>query len=328
MTRPVDSSGGGKASGSEPGLSPRPGHGDHLKHKTAAETEFQTAFSPGAVREAPVKLGSKEYDADLWDSPMMRTLKRAITGWEVPPAAAGRVLTRVLKDDDPRLVETVKRAGREAWRSSLQQLVVAAGAVQSKPTAYFLAGPMGVGKLALENRFYAEGVFPAAVVKADADYLHALIPEQSELYALGEARAAEVVHEEASTVGRGAFLQALAEKRDVLHNTMLGSATQLERLVKAKAAGFKRVVVALVSSLEVAKGRAGADGAAFPEKVLVESHRDFAKNFDEVVKGSDELVLLMNLGTKLEVVAQGKGGELSVKNERAYAQFRAMKDLP
>jgi predicted ABC-type ATPase len=219
------------------------------------------------------------------------------------------------------------RPGAQSCRAKLQALIVSAGQVQSKPTAYFLAGPMGVGKIALENRFWAEGVIPTAVVKADADYLHALVPEQSELEALGDGRSNDVVHEEASTIGRAAFTQALAEKRDVLHNTMLGSPSQLERLQKAKDAGFKRVVVAVVAPLEVAKQRAGADGAVFPEKALVESHRDFAKNFDEVVKGADELVLLLNTGKAMEVVAQGKNGELQVKNAAAYAQFRAMKDL-
>ncbi len=323
MTRPVEPN-TGPSKATEVPVAKKPGHGDHLKPKTAAESEFQTQFTPGAVRGTPVKLGAKEYDADLWDSPMMRTLKRSITGWAVPPAGGGKPLSEVLKADDLRLVPTDQRPGREAWRSAMQQLVVSAGAVQAKPTAYFLAGPMGVGKIAIANKLYADGVLPSAVVKADADYLHGLVPERSELLALGDGRADGVVHEEASTIGRNAFQQALGEKRDVVHNTMLGSPAQLERLQKAKDAGFKRVVLAIVSSLETARGRAGADGATIPEDVLVGSHRDFAKNFDAVVKGADELVLLFNNGTRLEVIAQGKNGELAVKNPSAYAQFRAL----
>lgn len=329
MTRPVDSNSGSFSPvGADAPARSKSGQGpDFLQNKSAAESDFQTQFTPGAVRGTPVKLGSKEYDADLWDSPMMRTLKRALSGWELPAAGSGKALGRVLKDDDVRLTPTLNLPGREAWRAKLQALIVSGGQVQAKPTAYFLAGPMGVGKIAFENRMWSQGVIPQAVVKADADYLHALVPEQSELEALGDGRSNDVVHEEASTIGRAAFEQALTEKRDVLHNTMLGSASQLERLTKAKDAGFKRVVMALVAPLEVAKQRAGADGAIFPEKALLESHRDFAKNFDEVVKGADELVLLMNTGKAMEVIAQGKAGELTVKNERAYQAFRAMKDL-
>src|SRR5688572_25547182 len=113
MTRPVDSNGGGKPP-SEPQSPPRrTGQGDHMRPKTPSESEFQTQFTPGAVRGTPVKLGSKEYDADLWDSPTMRTLKRAITGWELPAAGGGKALGRVLKDDDPRLTPTDQRPGRE-----------------------------------------------------------------------------------------------------------------------------------------------------------------------------------------------------------------------
>ena len=327
MTRPVESKTGSGKPVTEGAPAPKPGHGDHLKPKSAAESEFQTQFTPGAVRGAPVKLGSKEYDADLWDTPMMRTLKRAITGWAVPAAGGGLTLSPVLKADDPRLVPTDQRPGREAWRVSLQSLVVSAGAVQSKPTAYYLAGPMGVGKIAISNRLYAEGALPAAVVKADADYLHGLVPEQSELLALGDGRANDVVHEESSGIARGAFFQALTEKRDVVHNTMLGSSAHLERLDEAKKAGFKNVVIAMVAPLEVARARAGAGGAVVPEPSFTQSHRDFAKNFDGVVKGADDLVLVMNLGTRLEVIAQGKAGELTVKNKAAYDQFRAMQNL-
>jgi predicted ABC-type ATPase len=301
--------------------------GDVLKDKSAKESEFQTRFSPGSVRQAPIKLGAKEYDQALWDSPLLRTLKRALVGWEVPAPAGGQALSRALKDDDPRLRPTIERPSREGWRRAMQAALVHAGVVHAKPKAYFLAGPMGVGKLVVSQRLYAQGALPGAVVKADADYLHELVPELHELTALGEGRAAEVVHEEASAIAQAAFAQALAEKRDVVHSTMLGGETQRARLGAAKAAGFKRVVIALVSRLEVAKARAGAGGAAYSEQVLLESHRDFARGFDEVVKGADELVLLHNIGTRIEVIAQGKSGELSVKNERACTEFRALREL-
>src|SRR6185436_18237658 len=126
MTRPVESNSGSAAkAGAEP-AKPKPGHGDHLKDKSAAENEFQKTFTPGATYEAPVKLGSKEYDQDLWDSPMLRTLKRAIAGWEVPAAGSGKKLSNVLKADDPRLKETLGLPGRDAWRAAMQALVVSA----------------------------------------------------------------------------------------------------------------------------------------------------------------------------------------------------------
>src|SRR4051812_45237919 len=111
MSRGVES----KSGSAEAEAAPAPGstakqrkQGDHVKDKSSRESEFQTNFTPGAAPQAPLKHGSKEYDRDLWDTPTMRTLKRALAGWEVPPAGAGLKLGRVLKDDDPRLQPTVK----------------------------------------------------------------------------------------------------------------------------------------------------------------------------------------------------------------------------
>lgn len=301
--------------------------GDHLKQKSSGETHFEEAYTPATAPTAPVKLGSRDYGHDLFDTPFLRNLKAALAGFELPPATRPKPVSKVLPDGDVRLTPTLNLPGREAWRTNLQNLVVSAGAKHDKPTAYFLAGPMGVGKIAAMNRLYAQGVVPSDVVRADSDYLHAMVPEASQLEALGDNRFNDVVHEEASQIGRAAYFQAVSEKRDVLYNSQFSTPDTLTRIQKAKDGGFKRVVIAMVSPVEVAKGRAGGGGMFFSEKMLVEAHRDFAANFDGVVKSSDELVLLMNTGTKLELIASGKGGSLTVTNDRLYQQFRAQKDL-
>jgi len=256
----------------------RPDQGDELVPKSPKESAFEKAYAPGAKPGTPLKLGSVDYGADLHDSPLMRTIKRALVGWQLP--AAPPALGRTLKDDDPRLLPTARRPGREAWRKALEELLVSAGAVEARPCLYAC-------EPAVAARLLSERVLPG-VVRADVEHLLTLVPEHSELVALGEGRSAGVVRDEAEAIGAAAFAAALAQKRDVL------CGLEVARLQQAKAAGFRRVVVTLG-----------------------------ARDLDALVKESDELVLLA--GEKLEVLAQAKGGQLLVKNERALQQLRAAK---
>lgn len=276
----------------------------------------------------PVKgpsLSNAGYDGALFEStPFFRTMRAAVTGWLVPAPAAAKPLSMVLPTNDIRLTPTVDLPGREAWRDNMTKLVTSAGAVQRKPTAFYLAGPMGVGKVAAAARFYETGVFPQQVVRADPDELHNMVPEASVLLSLNDARAMDVVHEEASNIGKAAYRAALNEKRDVVHNSMFGDDASLNRIKDAKSAGFKRSTVALVSTLEVASARATANGAFADLKFLGEAHAQFARNFDKLVAESDELVLVRNTGKALEIIGHAKDGKLTVTNAASYEAFRAM----
>lgn len=287
--------------------------------------DASTFLSGGPVR-GPSLSNAGYNDALFESSPFLRSMKAAVSGYVMPPAqnAQAPQLTKVLALEDPRLKPTIERPGREAWQQVMTKLVVSAGAVQAKPTAYYLAGAMGVGKIALSARLLAQGAIPEQVVRADADALHTMIPEANELLALGEQRAMDVVHEETSLIARSAYAQALAEKRDVVNNSMFGTEHQLSRLKAAKTAGFKRVTVALVSTLDVAKQRASASGNWFDDKLMVEGHRLFARNFEALVKESDELVLVRNTGPALEIIGHARAGQLTVTNQASYDAFRAM----
>ncbi len=268
----------------------RSDQGDELVPKKPEQSEFEKSYAPGTAPHTPVKLGAKEYDADLWDSPLMRTLKRAVAGWPLPPDAPAP--GRALRDDDPRLAPTARLPGREAWRKALQQLIVSSGAAQAKPAVYAFVGACSP----LIARLVAERVLPAAVARIEFAALLPLIPEHSVLVALGDGRAAEVVRDEAAALATAAYAQALTEKRDVLW-----APASLEGLRQAKQAGFRRVVVAV-------------------------GDRDVARDFDALVKESDELVLFSSAGGRLEVLAQGKAGDVQVRQERPFQQFKAMRE--
>ncbi|MBX7099072.1 MAG: zeta toxin family protein [Myxococcaceae bacterium] len=304
----------------EPSSAPRPA--------APAVGTVDEAFERGAARRAEaVTVPGVPAPGELWGS-LATQVQSALSGWAVPPAASStQHLARVLPDGDPLLRPTDTLPGRELWRERMQSLLLSAGAVKERPTATFLAGPMGVGKIALTGRLEAQGVLPTAVARADADFIHPLVPEYSQLVAAGDGRGGDVVHEEASTIGRTVFERALLEKRDVLHNTMLGSATQLARLDAAQARGFERVVVALVAPLPVAAERAGAGGAWFSPRMLATSARDFAAGFDAVVAKADQLVLVENAGDQMRVIAHGAAGALTVDDPARYQAFRDQANL-
>ncbi|MBL8956353.1 MAG: hypothetical protein JNK82_36605 [Myxococcaceae bacterium] len=245
----------------------RSDQGDELVPKRPSDSEFEKSYAPGTAPHTPLKLGAKEYDGDLWDSPVLRTLKRAVVGWDMPssPASPGRVL----KDDDVRLAATAGLPGRDAWRKALQQLVVSAGAVESKPTLFGFLGP----SRALVERLVGARAFPAAVARVEPEFLASLVPEHSVLETLGDERAALVVRAEVEAIAAAAFTQALGEKRDVLVAPVTAAQLQL-----ARQAGYRRIVLAV--------GERPADAVA---------------------NECDEWVQLAQKGTRLDVVAQKKG---------------------
>jgi len=184
--------------------------------------------------------------------------------------------------------------------------VASVGAVKEKPVAYFVLGAV---PLELSARFFEQGVLPAEVVRAQGEYLRRLIPEASELEALGDARGGQVVAEEAASVAAAAFALAVQQKRELVHDAL------------APAPGFKRLVFA------VACPSRSRRGARSTRQLRRRARPQLAAGFDAVVKGCDELVLLWFDGARLHVLAQGKAGELTVRDAQRYSQFRAMKDL-
>lgn len=306
----------------EPSSAPRPAA------PVAPGSAGRSSFESGSVARAEVVTAPGVPAAgELWGG-FSSQVQAALAQWEVPPAAsADQHLAVVLPDGDPLLRPTYTLPGRELWHGRMKDLLLSAGAVKDRPTAYFLAGPMGVGKIALAEKLQVDGVIPGAVARADADFIHPLVPEFSQLVQAGDGRAADVVHEEASAIGRAVLEQAYVEKRDVLHNTMLGSELQLARVDAAQRAGFERVVVALVAPLPVAQERAGAGGAWFSPRMLATSARDFAAGFDAVVAKADRLVLVQNDGARMQVIAHGEAGALTVLDAVRYQAFRDQAQL-
>jgi predicted ABC-type ATPase len=244
-----------------------------------------------------------------------------------PPAAppTGPLLGRVLADDDPRLRPTDQRPGREALRQGLVDELVNAGVRHdARPTAWVLAGPMGTGKVRLGQELRARQVVPRdGLVLADADAIHAMIPEQRELTALGDGRASDVVHEEASLIARAALGRALTEGKDALYNTMLASDDAIERLRGVALACRRTVVVAVVSSLASAEQRATMGGAAVDHDYLARSHQGFRQHFDQILQLADDVLLIHNGAGGPRLIATGGRGRLSVLDPARFAAFRA-----
>ncbi len=247
-----------------------------------------------------------------------------------PPAPLAPPAANVLPDGHPLLRPTWQLEGREALRAQLVDQLVQAGRVRGEGetrTAFVLAGPMGTGKLNVLARLQAGGALPSeGVVRADADFIHPLIPEQQQLAALGDARANSVVHGEAAGIAIEALRRATEEGREILWNSMLSTDERVAELTKLRERGYRTVVVAVVAPIEKSIERAGANGRYVPMRGLLESHQGFASRFEQIRQAADAVVLI-DFDEKPEVIAVSSNGVLEVHAPAAFARFQESRSI-
>lgn len=261
---------------------------------------------------------------DGWTEDFVGRMKAAAAGFRLPaPVMPTPAPTRVYADGDPNLIPTFERADRSKVQQALVAQLLSTNLPRpagEQPVAYFLAGGIGVGKIAFANRLYAQEALPSNLVRSDPDSLHSKIPEYAQLTAAGEGRATSIVHEEATLVARQAFKEALENRQDVLLNSMMAQDSSLERLTQAREAGFRVVVVGLVAPVEVAAARVAGSGVIIPADEIAASHAGFQERIDEVSRRSDSFVLLENTGTEVKLLASGSGGRYRVDEPAAFAR--------
>jgi predicted ABC-type ATPase len=237
----------------------------------------------------------------------------------------------VLPSDHPLLAATVDLPNREGLRNALVGELLSGmqnPPMRVRPTAWFNAGGLGVGKVALFARLQEVGAVPrAGLVVSDADQIHGMIPEYKMLVDAGDGRASSVVHEEASLISRAAFGKALEQGLSVMHNSMLSSDSAVERLRQAKRAGHRVVVMLTTASVERSRERAGQGGRYVPLRTLLQSHQGVAARFNTISEIADVVFLLDNNGPRPRLVATSNGGELKVLDADSFDAFMAAHTL-
>lgn len=142
------------------------------------------------------------------------------------------------------------------------------------------------------------------------------------ILALGDSRAAAVVHEESSLLRKQAEAGAIAMRTDMVLDVTLGNpAKGVDTLRQLKDAGYEVRLVGVTTPTQIAVERAVARGKNSGRYVvldeLVKAHRGFSAGFEQYAALADDVRLFDNSG-RLPALIYTKG---DIVNPDLYNRF-------
>ncbi|WP_157734300.1 MULTISPECIES: zeta toxin family protein [Frankia] len=314
------------------------------KHSTGENADIESrGGAPPAQRDSS---GRGEYSgtaASTHTDARADTTPRAPTERATAPDArsavrwAAREAPPALERDDPRL--TPRDTDNSPERLALRQKIVTdlLGDVQpperGRPALYLLGGGGGSGKSRLAAGLTEKTILPAEnVVRLDPDDVKRRIPEFEEIRKLRDPRAADVVHEESSTLTRQAFAEALDRGVDIIFDSVLADAEKgIARIDAAKARGYQVHLYGAIADVETAIQRAMARGEEtgryVPVDRLLAAHRGFAEAFDRYIDRVDTAVLFDTNGDEKVIAVKELGGEFTIVDQTGWQNFLRKRDI-
>lgn len=247
--------------------------------------------------------------------------------------------TVTLEAGHPLVAAGMLPAGRSLPRRALHAALVRFFMGSARPVApgeqpviVAMAGGGGAGKSTILNALRSRGEFDISnAVQVNADDIKELIPEYETLRAMGDSRAAAIVHEESSHVstllmqrampdaGKGPFYNILFD------GTLSNGPKSLTLIARWKATGYHvRIVGVTIDPKEAiirAFLRARTSGRWVPLAVLAEAHNGFNEHIKEYSRVADSYNLFDNTPPEAHEIAQKTSTEaqLSIVNPQYWS---------
>lgn len=175
------------------------------------------------------------------------------------------------------------RVSRQDYRDDLIRICTSKAASSEPPTVVLAGGGYGAGKTTIVDFLMRAGKLPVRMGGlTGVDHFKAYLPEYGLLQRLAEGRASTVVQEESRLLADRAFDKMLESRLTFGWDSSLSNKDEsMRRILKAKDRGYKTVLVAVFSPLELAIERAMSRARqirrfAHPD-FLPKSHSDFAR---------------------------------------------------
>ena len=223
---------------------------------------------------------------------------------------------------------TIKTAARERLRKKIVKNAVK-GAVtvkDRKPVAFLKAGGAASGKGAVDRLLRKEKSIKPGVTEVNADTYKAQLPEWKKFIDAGDARGANILHEESSDLVGRVTDELINKNADVVFDRVLGNPKKAKALIKKlHAAGYEvRLVGATVDPREAvirAIARYTQTKRWVEISELLRGHKNVSTHFDEYMDMVDTVHLYDNVGKEPREIVWKTGGKVEMLDEKSYNEF-------
>lgn len=242
---------------------------------------------------------------------------------------------RSLNDNNPLLTptdskKTVEWGGQQVDRSVMRDDIENRAfegkdpaPTSRKPIAYVMGGGGASGKGTILTLLTQQGVVDrAGAVHIDPDSIKGEIPEYEAILAAGDSRAAEVVHEESSVLGKRVKKRAIGGKYDIILDVTLGEPKKgMQTLQELKDAGYEVRLFGVTIDPRIAVMRAliraNDTGRFVPIDMLLAAHKGFTPTFEKYAVLADEARLYDHSDGRHNL-AEKRDGELVILDPEEY----------
>lgn len=246
---------------------------------------------------------------------------------------AVREAPRTLPDDHPLLTptDTINTPERAALRENLVKEVIgdAKPPEQGSPTLDLMGGGGASGKGFVLRNLVADGhIRTDNAVRLDPDGIKELIPEFGAIAQAGDSRAADVVHEESSTLAKTVLGEAMNRRLNIIYDSTLGNPDKTMKLIDdAHEKGYEVRLFGVSADPELAVERAAARGEQSGRYVPIDhqlkAHRGFSQGFESYAEKADSAFLFDTNSEPRQIAVKELDGELEILDPAAYQRFQA-----
>ena len=232
------------------------------------------------------------------------------------------------------VLPALSAVARETFRERLlAQAATASALLPMRPQLIFTGGGYGSGKTTVLNFLALQQRLPVAMAHlVGADVFKQLVPEFSLIKAVGDGRASLTVQAECTALTQELFEHLIGKGHSfALDSSMSNHLETLQRILKAKAAGYELTMVAMLTPQPLATRQAmnrAKMSRRFPNATyLPKSHVDFLQHFRGYFQYFDEVMVFAKMteaGNPMIVAEKQSGKELEVYDEDVFnaPQFR------